>query len=95
MDNNFNQNGMSSNAGGSGCGIASMVLGIVALCLGCCFWYISLPLAIVGVILGFVGIKRPGKGMAIAGIVCSIIALAPITLGIILGGAYFATMLGM
>lgn len=78
-----NQNGYNNiQAGapkpGAGLGIASMVLGIVALCISCCFYYVSIPLAIIGAILGAVGIaKNSGKGMAIAGLVCSIISLVP------------------
>ena len=55
------------NNGGSGLAIASMVLGIVALVMACCFWFISVP---------FAG-QKPGKGMAIAGVVCSIVSLVP------------------
>lgn len=67
------------NNGGSGLAIASMVLGIVALVMACCFWFISGPCAVVGVILGAVSLagQKPGKGMAIAGVVCSIVSLVP------------------
>ncbi len=67
------------NNGGSGLAIASMVLGIVALVMACCFWFISVPCAVVGVILGAVSLagQKPGKGMAIAGVVCSIVSLVP------------------
>ena len=65
--------------GGAGLAIASMVLGIVALVLGCCFYYISIPCSIIGIILSAasLGMKKPGKGMAIAGLVCSIVAFIP------------------
>jgi hypothetical protein len=56
-----------------------MVLGISSLVL----WYLGLVTGIIGLILGTVAIKKclprgpmKGRGMAIAGIVCSIIALA-------------------
>lgn len=64
--------------GGSGMAIASMVCGIVAVVLGWCFYYVSVPLAIVGLILGAISLnkKTPGRGMAIAGLVLSIISLA-------------------
>lgn len=67
------------NNGGSGLAIASMVLGIVALVMSCCFYFISIPCAVVGVVLGAVSLagQKPGKGMAIAGIVCSIVSLVP------------------
>ena len=67
------------NNGGSGLAIASMVLGIVALVMSCCFYFISIPCAVVGVVLGAVSLagQKPGKGMAIAGIVWSIVSLVP------------------
>lgn len=65
---------------GKGLGIASMVLGIVALVLFCTSWF-AVACAIVGVILGGVSLKKAKdagmkNGMAVAGIVCSVIALA-------------------
>jgi len=64
---------------GKGLGIAGMVLGIVSLALWC--WiYVAIPCAIVGLILSAVGLKKAKdagmkNGMAVAGIVCSSIAL--------------------
>lgn len=55
--------------------ITAMILGIVALVF-CCVWFISIPCAILGLVFGILGIKKIGKGMAIAGIVTSGIALA-------------------
>ena len=65
---------------GKGMAIASMVLGIASLVFFCA-WYIAIPCAIVGVILGALGMKKAKmvgmkSGMAVAGIVCSCIALA-------------------
>ena len=64
---------------GKGLGIASMVLGILSLVLFC-FLYVSIPCALIGVALGGVGLKKAKdvgakNGMAVAGLVCSIIAL--------------------
>jgi hypothetical protein len=59
----------------NGPGIASMVLGIVAVVT---FWFpfFGLVVSIVGLALAAVGMKRiDGKGFAIAGLVLSIIAL--------------------
>ncbi len=74
-----NVSGVSNAPGTSGQAIASMVLGIVSLVI----FYLGLVTAIVGLCLGVVSIKKckprgslKGRGMAIAGIVCSIIALA-------------------
>lgn len=60
---------------GRGLAIASMVLGIVSVALFCA-WYLAIPCAIVGLVLGIVA-KRKGSPskMAMAGIVLSIIAL--------------------
>jgi hypothetical protein len=64
----------------SGMAVASMVLGIISLVLFC-VWYISLPCAITGLALGITAKGRAdrgvggGRGMAIAGIVCTSIAL--------------------
>lgn len=65
----------------SGLAVASMVLGIISLVLFC-LWYLSIPCAIIGLSLGLVAngkAKRGeggGGGMAKAGIICTIIALA-------------------
>lgn len=59
----------------SGFGIASMVCGIIAL-ITCCLWCTCIPLAVVSIVLGILQIQKgTAKGMAIAGIVCSAIAL--------------------
>ncbi len=66
-----------------GLSIASMVLGIVSLVMFC-FWPIALICAIIGLSLGGVAISKinsgsvsaDGKGMAIAGVTCSLIGLA-------------------
>jgi hypothetical protein len=59
--------------------VASMVLGIVSLVL----WWLGIITGIIGLALGATSLKhclprgaKRGRGMAIAGIVCSIIALA-------------------
>ena len=62
-----------------GFAIASLVLGIVAI-VGGCFWYLAIPCAIVGLILGVMANKVKKTGMATAGIVLSIIALALLVL---------------
>ena len=61
---------------GPGFAIAGMICGILSL-LCCCVWYIGLVLGIVGMVLSIISIRqhKPGKGMAIAGIVCSAIGL--------------------
>lgn len=80
--------------GGAGMSIASMVLGIVALVLSCCIYYISIPCAIVGIILAAISLKgqKDGKGMAIAGLVCSIISLVPAVIVIVSGAALLSSL---
>ena len=63
-----------------GLAVASMVLGILSIVL-CCFWPVSIPMAIIAIVLGFIARGKAargeagGGGMAVAGIVCAIIAL--------------------
>lgn len=64
---------------GKGMAVASLVLGIVSLVMFC-IWYITLPCGIVGLILGIVAMNKAKavgmkNGMAVAGLVCSCIAL--------------------
>jgi hypothetical protein len=69
---------------GNGVGVASGVLGIVGLVLSFIpvLDFIGVVLAILAVILGAVGIQRAnaangaGKGMAVTGLVCGLVALA-------------------
>jgi hypothetical protein len=59
----------------NGMAVAAMVLGIVGLLI---FWIpiVGWICPIVGLILGLVALQRPyGKGMAIAGVACSAVAL--------------------
>ncbi len=60
----------------NGMSIASMVLGIIGIIMFC-IPYFAIPAAIVGLILGIVSIRthKGGRGMAIAGLILSIIAL--------------------
>ncbi len=61
----------------SGCSITAMVLGIVSILTNCCLLFVSIPCAVVGLILASVGIKsgKGGKGMGVAGLVLSIISI--------------------
>lgn len=74
---------------GKGLGIASMILGIASLVLFC-FWYLALPCAIAGIIMGCIAnskAKAAGmkNGMAVAGIVCSAIAIGLTVIILVLG----------
>jgi hypothetical protein len=69
----------------AGMAIAAMVVGIISVVLFC-FIYVSIPCAIVAIILGFIArnnAKRGtggGGGMALAGLICGICSIALIIL---------------
>lgn len=92
----MDMNGMNQVPQKKGMAIASMVLGILALVLGCCVPYLPVLLALIAVILGGISLakKQGGKGMAIAGLVCGIIALIP-SIMVIVGGAALIGAMGM
>lgn len=82
---------------GKGMSITAMILGIVSLVF-CCVWYISIPCAIVGLILGCIGNSKAKEvgmksGMAVAGIVCSAIAIGLTLLLLLIAGAALASMM--
>ena len=70
------------NIPGKGTAVASLVLGIIALVVAWFGWgaVVAIVLSIVGIILGINARKQllpdQGRGMATAGMICSIIALA-------------------
>lgn len=81
---------------GKGMGIAAMVLGILSLVFFC-VWYIAIPCALVGVILGGVSASKAKQagmknGSATAGIVCSCIALGLAVLFVVLAIAGLAEL---
>lgn len=90
INNNLPSSG--GEQGGAGLGVASMVLGILAVLLSCCYYYVAFPCALIGLILGAVAIKKNnrGKGMAIAGLVLSIISVAIAVITIVTAGALLA-----
>jgi hypothetical protein len=69
--------------GGNGMGIASMVCGIVGL-LGSCCCIFFVAAGIVGIVLGILSLKTPGRGMGIAGIVCGSLSIVMLVVSIIL-----------
>ena len=89
MDNMNNFSPVQPEQKSSGLAIASMVLGIFALVLSCYIPYLPILLGLLAVIFGGVSLakKMGGKGMAIAGLVCGIIALIPAIILIITGAA--------
>ena len=76
-----------------GLAVASMVCGICSLVLACCVPYVPFVLALIGVILGGVSLSghRGGKGMAIAGLVTSIISLIPAVMVVLAGASLLAS----
>src|SRR6266508_806046 len=64
--------------GGSGLGTAALVLGIVGAAFGLIplFAIIALICGAIAVVFGAIGLKRPGRGRAIAGLVLGLVALA-------------------
>ena len=86
----------------NGLAVTSMVLGIVSivfLCLGAFGGIITLPAGIAGIIFGAIGLNQIGKGtfssasrgMAIAGLITSIIGFAIAVIFIIFVIAVFST----
>ena len=66
----------------NGMAVTSLVFGILSLLF---FWLtlLDLPFIILGVVFGAVGMSEsrrhlPGRGMAIAGLVCSLVTLLPV-----------------
>lgn len=74
-----------------GLAIASLVVGIINLCA----WFLPIcggPLSIVGIVLGVLGLPSTRRGMAIAGIVLSSIALLLSIINAV-AGVFLAPML--
>lgn len=72
------QDNKAQSASGNGLafGITSLVTGIVAFLTGWIF-FISIPVGIVAIVFGALGMKRVGgKGLAIAGLVTGIVGAA-------------------
>lgn len=88
---NYNGYGTPQNmdGGSTGLAIASMILGIVSILISCCAVsrLISVLTSLSGIVFGILSIQKgsQGKGMAIAGIICSAVALLVWIIFIILG----------
>ena len=70
-------NGRPEPDGNMGLSVASMVLGIIALLI-CCIYPVALILGIISLVLGIIALKSEtvgGKGMAIAGMILSVIVI--------------------
>jgi hypothetical protein len=70
----------------NGMAIASLIMGILGVLLGCCLWYFTIPLSIAGLVLGIIVIKKKkgGRTLAIVGIVlCSLSIIIGLVAGIL------------
>lgn len=76
-----------------GLAVASLVLGIVSLCL---IWvpfvnFLGMIGCVVGLVLGILALKSSGKGLAIAGVILSALSLVIVVLSfVLLGGLMLA-----
>jgi len=61
--------------GPNGPAIASLVLGICSMPAVCCCGLFGVPISVVGLILGIIGLKSQSRGLAVAGVVLSSIGL--------------------
>lgn len=55
--------------------IAALICGILSLVLSCCLAFVALAPAIAGLVLGIISLSKGlgGRGMAIGGVVCSVL----------------------
>lgn len=77
MDYNYNNNYQQTpepKPQTKGFSIASMVLGICGF-LAWCIPLFGYPVCITGLVLGIIGVRKNGKGMAIAGIIMCVLTL--------------------
>lgn len=73
---------------GQGLAVASLILGIVSIPLALCCWVLGIPVALIGGVLGIVHLvqgRSEGRGLAIAGVVCSGLGVVAVILGLVLG----------
>lgn len=84
-----------------GMAIAGMILGIGSIIL---FWlsWIALIIGIVGLVLSIIGLNKAkkdpanygGRGMAIAGIICSVIGILIVVIMLVFLATLFASLMG-
>jgi uncharacterized membrane protein len=69
-------------------GLVGMILGILAIPLNCCFFYLGVPLGIAAAIVSYLGLKKVNAGrasnrsQALAGLICGVVA---VVIGIAIG----------
>lgn len=75
-DDDYDYSPPGSGGGGTGLATTAMILGIVALPMACCCGMFSLPLSLGAVVTGGIAMKNPeGKGQAVTGLICGLLAL--------------------
>ncbi len=80
-------------------GIVSMIIGIISILLACCAGgkFLTVLLAIVGLVLGIIALQKPGTAnnhsMAVAGIICSVIAMVLKIIVVLLVGVGLGSLL--
>lgn len=72
--------------------IVSLILGIAAIVLGCCWAWLGVLLGVGGIVCAVMSKKKQKSGLATAGLVCSIIGVVFALIWII-GGAVILGML--
>lgn len=80
---------------GAGLGIASMIVGIISVPL-CCFNWLSLPVSITAVILGFISRAQGGsRATSTTGIICGFVSifLVIVVFALVMSGAIDAEKL--
>ena len=84
MDQNINNTPVEE--GSKGLSIAALVCGIVSITLGCCCTFVGLPTSIAAIICGGMAMSqnKPGRGMAIAGLVMGVIGIVLLVVSFIL-----------
>lgn len=70
-----------------------MILGIVAILMTCCITYFGVALGIGGLVCSILSRKQGKTGMAMAGIICSVIAIV-LGVALIIISIVFLTGLG-
>ncbi len=87
--NDMEENGAPASSGKA---TASMICGIVSLVGWCVAGPLMVPVAIVGLVLGFMSMNSANKGFAVTGIITSAISIVLGVVIVIFGVALFAEM---
>lgn len=91
------QYGQASVAKTNGMAVTGLVMGLVSVTVGpfCCCTFYGIPFSVLGIIFSLIGLsqinrsqeREQGRGMAIAGLILSILSVALAALMTIIGGA--------